>query len=83
MNKINELYYNLVNKIYKDGFEYEDPNRNGVKRKQIASHRLEYDFKDGFPIIGLKQTYPKMAFNEMKAFFLGKTNLNDFLISYQ
>jgi thymidylate synthase len=74
---INKKYQDLLHKIYSEGFEYEDPNRKGVKRKQISSYTLEHDFKDGFPLLGLKQTYPKMAFNEMKVFMQGKTNLKD------
>lgn len=77
MSKINQQYQKLLHKIYHRGFEYEDPNRKGVIRKQISYYNFEHDFEDGFPIIGLKQTYPKMAFNEMKAFMMGKTNLKD------
>lgn len=74
---INKKYQDLLHKIYSEGFEYEDPNRKGVKRKQIPYFNFEHDFKDGFPLLGLKQTYPKMAFNEMKVFMQGKTNLKD------
>lgn len=77
MSKIDQQYQELLHKIYYKGFEYEDPNRKGVIRKQIPYYNFEHDFEDGFPIIGLKQTYPKMAFNEMKAFMMGKTNLKD------
>lgn len=74
---INKIYKNLVTKIYNEGFEYEDPNRKGVIRKQIPYYNFEYSFENGFPIIGLKQTFSKMAFNEMKVFMQGKTNLKD------
>lgn len=77
MSKIDEKYQDLVRKVYHTGFEYEDPNRKGVIRKQIPYYTFEHSFADGFPIIGLKQSYPKMAFNEMKAFMMGKTNLKD------
>ena len=77
MSSINKKYQELLHKIYYKGFEYSDPNRKGVIRKQISHYNFEHDFEDGFPIIGLKQTYPKMAFNEMKAFMMGKTNLKD------
>lgn len=72
---INKQYQGLLSKIFNEGFEYEDPNRKGVIRKQIPYYTLEHKFSDGFPIIGLKQTYPKMAFNEMRAFMSGMTNL--------
>lgn len=75
MSKINKIYQELLHKIYYRGFSYEDPNRKGVIRKQIPYYNFEHDFEDGFPIIGLKQSYPKMAFNEMKAFMMGHTNL--------
>lgn len=77
MSKIDKIYQELLHKIYYQGFEYEDPNRKSVIRKQIPYFNFEHNFEDGFPIIGLKQTYPKMAFNEMKAFMIGKTNLKD------
>jgi thymidylate synthase len=77
MSRIDEKYQELVHKVYRRGFEYEDPNRKGVIRKQIPYHTFEHSFAEGFPIIGLKQSYPKMAFNEMKAFMMGKTNLKD------
>lgn len=74
---INVKYQNLLSEIMTKGFEYEDPNRRGVIRKQIPYYTLQHDFEEGFPIIGLKQTYPRMAFNEMKAFMLGKNTLRD------
>lgn len=77
MSKVDEKYQELVRKVYYTGFEYEDPNRKGVIRKQIPYYTFEHSFSEGFPIIGLKQSYPKMAFNEMKAFMMGKTNLRD------
>ena len=77
MSSINKKYQELLHKIYYKGFEYEDPNRKGVIRKQIPYHNFEHDFEDGFPIVGLKQTYPKMAFNEMKAFMMGVTSLRE------
>lgn len=77
MGEINKQYKDLISKIYNEGFGYEDPNRKGVIRKQIPHYRFEHKFKDGFPLIGIKQTYPKMAFNEMRAFMMGKTNLKD------
>lgn len=75
MSKINKIYQELLHKIYYKGFSYKDPNRKGVIRKQIPYCNFEHDFEEGFPIIGLKQSYPKMAFNEMKAFMMGYTNL--------
>lgn len=75
MSKIDKKYQELLHKIYYKGFEYEDPNRKGVIRKQTPYYNFEHDFEDGFPIIGIKQSYPKMAFNEMLAFMRGYANL--------
>jgi len=75
---INKKYVELLQEIYYRGFTYEDPNRKGVKRKQIPFYRFEHNFEeDGYPIIGVKQTYPKMAFNEMLAFMRGYTHLKE------
>lgn len=74
---INRQYKQLVEKVYNEGFMYEDPNRKGVMRKQISDYTFEHNFDDGYPAIGLKQSYPKMAFNEMLAFMRGYTNLKD------
>lgn len=75
---INHTYHNLLSKIMREGFEYEDPNRKGVMRKQITHYTIEHDFeKQGYPIIGLKQSYPKAALNEMLAFMLGENHIKD------
>lgn len=75
MSNINNIYRNLLDEILTNGQVYEDPNRKGVLRKQIPSAVIQYDLANGYPIIGVKQTYPKAAFNEMKAFTMGVTTL--------
>jgi thymidylate synthase len=75
MSKIDLKYKELISKIYNEGFEYIDPNRSGVKRKQIPYYTFEWNFEDGFPAIGLKKAFPKSAFNEFKAFMLGENKL--------
>lgn len=77
MSAIDIKYKELLTKIDKEGFEYNDPNRYGVKRKQIPFYTLVHEFKDGFPIIGLKKSFPKAALGEFKAFMLGKTKLKE------
>lgn len=77
MSSIDRKYKELLTKIRKEGFEYSDPNRPDVKRTQIPFYTLVHSFEDGFPIIGLKQSFPKSAFGEFKAFMLGKTKLKD------
>lgn len=77
MSTINKKYTYLVDKILKDGYEYEDPNRKGVFRRQISSCVLTYDLQDGFPVITAKKSFPEASLGELKAFLLGLTNLKD------
>lgn len=77
MAKIDNIYYELLYRTYYNGFEYEDPNRKGVTRLQIPYYNLEYSFSEGFPMISLKQVYPKMAFGELKSFLMGQNNVQD------
>lgn len=71
MNNINEIYCDIIIEILKNGFEYNDPNRKGVTRKQITDYHFKWKFEDGFPIIGVKKCYPNQAFNEFKMFMMG------------
>ena len=74
---INNIFKELVNDIYISGFEYEDPNRKGVIRKQIPFYDFKWEFKNGFPSLGLKQSFPKLAFQEMLCFMKGINNLKE------
>lgn len=72
---INEQYINLLKNIYYNGFEYEDPNRRGVIRKQINNATLSFNLANGFEVLTCKQVFPKTALNELKAFINGENTL--------
>jgi len=75
MAQIDKTYHKLVNKILKEGFSYEDPNRKGVKRLQIPSYTFKHEFKDGFPAITTKKLYWKGIVGELLWFLKGDTNI--------
>lgn len=75
MSKIDETYHGLLEEVWQEGFEYEDPKRTGVKRLQIPSYRLEHDFKDGFPAIATKKLAWKSVVSELMWFLKGDQNI--------
>jgi thymidylate synthase len=74
MSKIDKTYNDLLNTIIRDGFLYEDPNRKGVKRKQIPHYSFEHDFAYGFPAITTKKLYWKGIVTELLWFLRGDTS---------
>ena len=74
---VDEQYKELIKKILDEGFNYEDPNRKGVIRKQIPHFMIELDGNES-PIITLKKVYPKLALNELKSFIGGDNTLKEF-----
>lgn len=80
MSRINKTYQQLLKDILSKGFMYDDPNRKGVKRKQIADYRIRHDLsKDGLPLISLRKIHYDGAIGEFVSFMNGKTNLVDLL----
>ena len=79
ISRINEKYKNILSEIVKKGFTYEDPNRTGVYRKQIPTYTFSHYFKsEGFPILTLRKSFIESAFQEMKLFLSGESNLKIF-----
>ena len=71
-------YVNLLDEVLIEGFEYNDPNRKGVKRLQIPHATVKFDLSDGtFPAINLRKVSPKVAFAEFSAFFQNKYTLHE------
>jgi thymidylate synthase len=58
-----------------DGYRYEDPNRKGVFRREIASYTFEHEFRNGFPAITTKKLYWKGIVGELLWFLEGDTNI--------
>ena len=60
MAKIDITYQQLLKDILSRGYTYSDPNRKGVKRKQISSCTIKHDLmKDGFPVLTLRKLHYK------------------------
>ncbi|TXI86780.1 MAG: thymidylate synthase [Chryseobacterium sp.] len=74
---VDEQYKELIKTILDNGFDYEDPNRKGVIRKQIPHFMIELDGNTS-PILTLKRVYPKLALNELKSFIAGDNTLQEF-----
>mgnify|MGYP001328484620 CR=1 FL=1 len=65
----------MVEKVLSEGYFYDDPNREGVKRLEIPSYTFRYEFKDGFPALGLKKLAWKSVVTELLWFLKGDTNI--------
>lgn len=76
---MNKKYVDLIELILSSGYEYEDPNRRGVKRKQIDSYSFKHNLlEEGFPFITVKQTYPELALKELELFISGETDIREY-----
>lgn len=75
MARIDGIYHNLLSTILADGYEYEDPNRKGVIRKEITHTQIEYALPTGFPLLTTKQMYFKGIVGELLWFLRGDTNI--------
>tara|TARA_R110000822_G_scaffold302649_2_gene426971 strand:+ start:20932 stop:21882 length:951 start_codon:yes stop_codon:yes gene_type:complete len=75
MSKVDKNYKDLLDKIVKQGFRYEDPNRKNVYRIQIPTYTFKHSFKDGFPAITTKRLYWKGIVGELIWFLRGDTNI--------
>lgn len=77
MSKIDGRYSRYLSYILGQGYDYEDPNRKGVIRKEIPSLMFRHDLKDGFPILSIKKTFFKGAVAELLFFLSGSTDIRD------
>lgn len=75
MNKINRTYESLLLHILKNGYDYKDPNRKGVKRREVLNYTFRHEFKDGFPAITTKKLNYKSVVTELIWFLRGNTNI--------
>ncbi len=72
---VDSAYKNIVEKVLNEGYLYDDPNREGVKRLEIPSYTFRHEFKDGFPAITLKELAFKSVTTELIWFLRGDTNI--------
>lgn len=75
MSKIDETYHTLLEKILREGYEYNDPKRIGIKRLEIPSYTIRHEFKDGFPILTTKKINYNNVVTELIWFLRGDTNI--------
>ena len=75
MNKINRTYESLLIHILNNGYDYEDPNRKGVKRREVLNYTFRHEFKDGFPAITTKKLNYKSVVTELIWFLRSDTNI--------
>ena len=75
MNKINRTYESLLIHILNNGYDYEDPNRKGVKRREVLNYTFRHEFKDGFPAITTKKLNYKSVVTELIQFLSGSTDI--------
>ena len=75
MNKINRTYESLLIHILNNGYDYEDPNRKGIKRREVLNYTFRHEFKDGFPAITTKKLNYKSVVTELIWFLRSNTNI--------
>lgn len=76
--KIDYKYVEILEDILQYGYDYDDPNRKGVKRKELESVILKNLREDGLPILTVRKTFFKGAVGELLLFLKGSTDIRDY-----
>lgn len=76
--KIDYKYISTLEEIMTYGYNYEDPNRKGVMRREVECAVLKHLVTDGFPIVTARKTYFKGAVGELLLFLKGSTDIRDY-----
>lgn len=71
-----QSYSDLVERILFSGYEYPDPNRKGVVRKEVFPAIITHDMQESFPLLTSKKIFTRGVFYELKWMLLGRTDLN-------
>lgn len=75
MAEIDKSYHSVVGKIIDEGYEYPDPYREGVVRRELGVVELSHKFTEGFPATTTKALYWKGVVAEALWFLRGDTNI--------
>lgn len=75
MNKIDTKYLDVLDDILTYGYEYNDPNRPGVTRKELETVIINHLINDGYPILSVRKTFFKGAVGELLLFLKGKNDI--------
>ena len=78
MNRIDEKYLNGIADIMTYGYEYDDPNRQGVRRREIETLIINHLVYDGYPIISARKTFFKGAVGELLLFLKGENDIRKY-----
>lgn len=76
--KIDYKYISILEDILNYGYDYEDPNRKGVIRKELEFVNIKHTVEEGYPIITARKTYFKGAVGELLLFLKGTTDIRDY-----
>jgi dihydrofolate reductase/thymidylate synthase len=69
-----EAYLDLVRRVIEDGVERDD--RTGVGTKALFAERLQFDLRNGFPLLTTKRVFWRGVAEELLWFISGSTNAN-------
>lgn len=72
---IDYSYIDLLSHIMATGYDLPPAERQGVGTRQITAYQLEYDLREGFPLLTTKKMYWKGIFVELEWFIKGLTNI--------
>lgn len=76
--QIDFKYIDVLENILTYGYDYEDPNRKGVFRKELEQVNIKHLVQEGYPIITARKTYFKGAVGELLLFLKGKNDIRDY-----
>lgn len=71
-----QSYSDLVETILFSGYDYPDPNREGIFRKEVFPAVITHDMQESFPLLTSKRMFTRGIFVELKWMLLGRTDLN-------
>lgn len=74
-NIATKKYHDLLNNILTNGYEYDDPNRKDVTRKELFCQMLQFDLSESLPFITSKPIWLRGIWKELQWMLSGQTNI--------